>query len=155
MPFVKGHKPYNKKTNKPEEVKEMTENEIPRVAAKKKRVPVGLRNPMALNMDLDTDNFHYRFVRGKNSRVQAFLDGGYEIVEGGSVGEKNVASGTQMGSRVTAPSGDSDDKMYLMRIPKNLYDEDQAVKAAKVDEIEDQLKRRPKAEGLEGEIKGI
>lgn len=127
--------------------------EIARPAAKKKRVPVGLRNPMAVDeKDLDP-NFSYRFVRNTPGRVQKFIEGGYEMVTGDArIGDPNIAKASNMGSAFSIASGDNEDRVYLMRIPKTFYEEDQAAKAAKVDAIEEHLKRKPKTEGLEGKI---
>jgi len=126
---------------------------VAKFAPKPPRVPVGLRNPMAIREDLDP-RFNYRNVRGTRGRVEKFLAGGYELVEGDfKIGDPNIAKASGMGSAVSIPSGDNEDRVYLMRIPKEFYDEDQAAKAAKIDEVEKQIKQRPKDEGLTGEIK--
>lgn len=125
---------------------------VPRFAEKKKRVPVGLRDPMSVTEQLDP-NFNYRFVRNSPGRVQKFEEGGYELVTGDArIGDPNIAKASNMGSAFSIASGDNDQRVYLMRIPKAYYIEDQAAKAAKVDEIEQQLKQRPKDQGLEGKI---
>jgi len=126
---------------------------VVRFAEKKKRVPVGLRDPMALNQELDP-NFNYRFVRNSPGRVQKFEEGGYEMVtDDVRIGDPNIAKASNMGSAFSVTSGDNADRVYLMRIPKEYYESDQAAKQAKIDEIEQQLKQRPKDQGLEGEIK--
>lgn len=126
---------------------------VARFAEKKKRVPVGLRDPMSITEELDP-NFSYRFVRNTPGRIQKFEEGGYELVTGDArIGDPNIAKASNMGSAFSIASGDNADRVYLMRIPKDYYDEDQAAKAAKADEIEQQLKQRPKDQGLEGEIK--
>lgn len=108
---------------------------------------------MTVNQELDP-RFQYRFVREKNARVQQFLDGGYEIVpDKVPVGDPNIAHASGMGSATTIPSGDSEDRVFLMRIPKEFYEEDQAAKQARVYEVEEHLKRKPKQDGLEGDIK--
>ena len=125
---------------------------VARFAEKKKRVPVGLRDPMAVTEELDP-NFSYRFVRNTPGRVQKFEEGGYELVTGDArIGDPNIAKASNMGSAFSIAAGDNSDRVYLMRIPKSYYDEDQAAKTAKVDETEQQLKQRPKDQGLEGKI---
>jgi hypothetical protein len=166
MPFQKGHKPAPRKKSLASPAAANTPTETPatveaapvaapvaRFAEKKKRIPVGLRDPMAISGDLDP-NFNYRFVRNSRGRVDKFLEGGYEMVTGDArIGDANIAKASNMGSAFSIPSGDNEDRAYLMRIPKVMYDEDQAAKQAKVDAIEQQLHQRPKNAGLEGEIK--
>lgn len=126
---------------------------VAKFAEKKKRVPVGLRDPMALSQELDP-NFNYRFVRNAPGRVQKFEEGGYEMVTGDArIGDPNIAKASNMGSAFSIASGDNADRVYLMRIPKEYYDADQAAKQAKIDETEQQLKQRPIDQGLQGEIK--
>lgn len=158
MAFKKGINPKTGlPTNPTEALSEAAQEEktatVAKFAEKKKRVPVGLRDPMALSQELDP-NFNYRFVRNTRGRIQKFEEGGYEMVTGDiRIGDPNIAKATNMGSAFSINSGDSEDRVYLMRIPKEYYDEDQKVKAEKIDEVEAQLKQRPKDQGLEGEIK--
>jgi len=134
---------------------EETVKNIAKFAEKKKRVPVGLRDPSHIDdSNLDLANFHYHRVRGARGRVEKFLDGGYEMVEGDfKIGDPNIARASNIGSVVATTSGDNEDRVYLMRIPIDLYNEDQAAKQGKIDATEQQLKQRPKDQGLEGEIK--
>lgn len=157
MPFVKGQPRPPRKTDKPVSDKAEGENmeavqPVIRTAPKKKRVPVGLRNPMSVDQDSLDPNFEYRFVRGKNDRIKQFLDGGYEIVEGQRAGDKNIAVASSMGAATDIPSGDSEDRLYLMKIPKEYYVEDQQAKQDKVNAIEKQLHDKPRSEGLEGKF---
>jgi len=126
---------------------------VAKYAEKPVRVPVGLRNPMAVKDDLDP-NFKYRNVRASRGRIEKFLAGGYELVQGDvKIGDPNIAKASGMGSCVSIPSGDNEERVYLMRIPKEFYNEDQAAKAGKLDETEKQLKQRPKDQGLAGDVK--
>lgn len=158
MPFVKGQPRPPRKTDKPVTA-DKTEGEtmeavqpVIRTAPKKKRVPVGLRNPMSVDQDSLDPNFEYRFVRGKNDRMKQFLDGGYEVVQGNQAGDANIAVASSMGSATDIPSGDSDERLFLMRIPKEYYLEDQEAKQRKVNAIEKQLHDKPRSEGLEGKF---
>lgn len=128
---------------------------IAKFAEKKKRIPIGLRDPLAVDTSgLDTVNFYNRHVRGTKKNIQRYLDAGYEFVEADlKVGDPNIAKPSSMGSLVTGTTGDSEERTYLMRLPMDLYLADQAAKAAKIDAIEAQLHQRPKDAGLEGEIK--
>ena len=151
MAFQKGINPKTGLPTKTEETEQPAT--VAKFAEKKKRVPVGLRDPMAMSQDLDP-RFNYRFVRNTRGRVDKFIEGGYEMVTGDArIGDPNIAKASNMGSAFSIPSGDNEDRVYLMRIPKEFYDEDQAAKQAKIDETEQQLKQRPKDQGLEGEIK--
>jgi len=129
------------------------QGEVPTFAKKPNRVPVGIRNPMSVKEKLDP-NFEYRFVRNTPGRIEAFVEGGYELVTGDArIGDANIAKASNMGSAFSIASGDNADRVFLMRIPKNFYDEDQAAKADKIAETEKQMKQRPKDQCLEGEIK--
>lgn len=153
LPTAKAAETSEPATETPAATEPIATTPVAKFAEKKKRVPVGLRDPMALSQDLDP-NFEYRFVRNTPGRVQKFEEGGYEMVTGDArIGDPNIAKASNMGSAFSIASGDNADRVYLMRIPKQFYQEDQAAKAAKLDETEQQLKQRPKDQGLEGEIK--
>lgn len=103
------------------------------------RVPVsGARN--ILTVSGKDPNYAYRFVNDidHGMRVQMFKDGGWEIVDRNTdikVGDKVVDQGSVVGSTVTRYVGHGVTAV-LMRIPLEWYEEDQAAKAAKVDEVE-------------------
>lgn len=113
----------------------------------KQRVPVGMRDPLKTG-GLDP-NYQYRHVRGNPDRLQMFLDGGYEFVEDEqAIADAGIIKASKMGSRISSPSGDSSDRLFLMRIQRELYEQDQKLKQQKVDALEDNLKPDAEKAGL-------
>lgn len=64
---------------------------------------------------------------------------------------QRVGQGTPTGSVAEMPVGNGVNGV-LMKIPKEWYDEDQAAKAARIDEAERSIKK-PDIDGSYGEIK--
>jgi hypothetical protein len=92
-----------------------------------KRIPVGYRNRFEVsNKD---PNFTYRIVKDAPGRVQEFLDGGYEPVDNKTtkLAAPRVDGGSSQGSVNSVPLGGGDTGV-LMRIPKEMYEEDQKAK---------------------------
>ena len=78
-----------------------------------------------------------RYVNDEGNRLQIFLDGGYEFVNDENATDSTDDVGTRISKVVDKGTGK---KAYLMRIDKELYDQDQAVKQARNDEIDDRIK---------------
>ena len=118
-----------------------------------KRTPINGQRSI-LNVKGKDPAYSYRIVNDVDDRINEFLERGYEIVtdEGIQVGDKRVAKPTQSGSAVELSVGQGT-KAFLMRIKKEWYDEDQAEKNAKVDQIETQMKADPRKDGNYGSIK--
>lgn len=99
------------------------------------------RGPQSIAGDKDP-NYVYRFVNDTGSRVANFQSAGYEFVEDPSlvVGDSRVFDPSDVGSskRVTSNDGTVS---YLMRIKKEYYEEDQAAKAAQINETERAMKQ--------------
>ncbi len=110
------------------------------------------RGPQSISGDKDP-NYVYRFVNDSGSRISNFRQAGYEFVEDSDlvVGDSRVFDPSDIGSskRVTSNDGTVS---YLMRIKKEYYEEDQAAKAAMVDETEAAMKRDA-SQGMYGSIK--
>lgn len=102
------------------------------------RVPVYKRDRISFKgMD---PNYQYRVVNDVDNRLQTFLEGGYEFVEGTQpIGDTVVGDASPLDSRISKPVGGGITG-YLMRIKKEWYDQDQAAKAAKVKETEQAIK---------------
>lgn len=118
-----------------------------------RRAPInGTRNKLTLKGEIDP-NYVYRHVLedGTGERVFEMKERGYEPVEskGVSVGDKRVADPSALGSVVTTPSGTN--KLILMRIKKEFYEEDQALKQAEVDRMEGSIKN-PNQDGFTGKV---
>lgn len=109
------------------------------------------RGPQAILGEKDP-NYVYRFVNDTGSRVANFQSAGYEFVEDKDlvVGDSRVFDPSDVGSakRVTSNDGTVS---YLMRIKKEYYEEDQAAKAALINETEQAMKRDA-SQGMYGKI---
>lgn len=110
------------------------------------RKPLSQQGPQSIIGDKDP-NYHYRFVNDVGSRVYNFQQAGYELVtdENLVVGDSRVSDASNLGSahRVV---GDGGTTSVLMRIKKEWFDEDQAKKAARVDEQEQAMKQNASKE---------
>lgn len=108
-----------------------------RAPAHNKRVPVHKQSAIAVtNKD---PNFVYRIVNDSEGRVDQFLKGGYVIADDNATSEDDrIQSASTMGSvnRMVVNRGrDADTKhAVLMKIPREMYEEDQLAKQAQVDE---------------------
>ena len=109
------------------------------------RVPVGTRN--VLTVAGKEPGYEYRIINDSGDRVQEFLDAGYELVKENSVkvGDKRVNKASAEGS-VSQISVGQGQKAFVVRIKKEWYDEDQAAKQQKVNELE----ASTKAKALDG-----
>jgi hypothetical protein len=96
----------------------------------------------------------YRIVNDTDDRVQTLQEMGYEIVTDSkvSVGDKRIANPTQEGSPIKVSVGQGVNA-YIMRQKQEWFDEDQAAKNAKNDELEAQMKREAKDSGFYGKLK--
>ncbi len=106
------------------------------------RIPVASNRAPLVVKGFDHKNFSGRWVSDQDGRLADFLAGGYTFVTRDqihSAGEDTVETSKGQDSRITKAGGRGI-TLYLMRIPRNLYDEDQAVKAKEVDQIEKTMK---------------
>ena len=112
----------------------------PEHTGRPKRVPVGAGNKLQFHGK--DPNYAYRVVMDRPGRLSAFLAAGYEFCYSEvREADKGIAEGTASDTRQTVNMGGSD-KGYLMRIPKEFYDEDQAAKLSKVLATEAAMKNR-------------
>lgn len=114
-------------------------------SSRKERIPLGVARARLAVADKDP-NYEYRWVKGSPDRLSAAENGGYEFVDqAGKVGENAKDGNTDMGSRVSQVVGHNTDgsprRDYLMRIKKEFYQEDQAVKQAELDKVDAAIKR--------------
>ena len=114
-------------------------------ADRPERVPVHMRNKLSFK-DKDPNKV-YRIVNDDpdSERLNIFLEAGYSFVhgKGGVLGDKVVAEGGAIDSRISKPVGGGK-RGYLMCIDKELYEQDQALKAEAIKLTEAATK--PKAE---------
>jgi hypothetical protein len=128
-----------------------SEQEIPETKgkARRRRVPLGTHRSKldASSYDIPANKVP-RWVNDTAGRLRDALEGGYEFVQDpnaeGHVGEDPMQS-QGMGSAVNVKVGTNEDgsplRGYLMVIDRELYEEDQADKMAKVDEMDDAIKK--------------
>lgn len=119
----------------------------------RKRVPIsGARN--ILTVQGKEPGFEYRIVNDDGDRISTMEERGYEVVTDTSikVGDRRIANPTQQGSPVRVSVGGGVQGV-LMRIPKEWYEEDQAAKAAQVNELEATTKKEAQANSDYGKIK--
>lgn len=97
--------------------------------------------------------YEYRVVNDDGDRISQFEEMGYEIVKDQNirVGDRRVNNPTKEGSPVQASVGNGM-KAYVMRIKKDWYEEDQAAKAAKIDETEKGMLREAREKSDYGKI---
>jgi hypothetical protein len=88
----------------------------------------------------------YRIVNDDpdSERLNIFLEAGYSFVHGkaGVLGDKAVAEGGAIDSRISKPVGGGK-RGYLMCIDKELYEQDQALKAEAIKLTEAATKPKP------------
>lgn len=121
------------------------------------------RVPVSGNRDILTvqgkdDSYHYRWVLDQNEsgqRIFKFLRAGYEFVtkdQGIKVGESLVYKSDNNGSIIRSPGGNGQ-FLYLMRIPREWYEEDQRAKQNLVRENEKSINKASTDDGQYGDVK--
>jgi len=127
-------------------------------ARRKERIPVGQRNRLTAPR---RPGYKRRFVNMQPGRIQMFEDAGYQLVTDQTYDPDNpgvvktgnrTAGPTPLGSAVVEEVGGGQ-QAVLMEIREDWFNEDQARKARRLDEMEAQIKRRPKKDGLYGSVK--
>lgn len=111
----------------------------------------GTRN--ILNVKGKDPNYEYRIVNDDDDRITQFQEIGYEIVNENTVkvGDKRVAAPTQEGSPVKISVGGGK-TAYLMRIRKEFYQEDQDLKAQRINEVEASMKEEARKHSDYGKL---
>jgi hypothetical protein len=108
-----------------------------------KRVSVAEQRNKLTVYGLDHDNFYYRWVNDIDDRLGTFIRAGYEFVKGsevGEVGDPTVETSQGTDSRVSKGVGGGT-KAFLMKIPREIFNEDQAAKEADILETERAMRR--------------
>lgn len=117
------------------------------------KAPVGrtrrspLTNKGKLSVGRKDPDFEYRFVNDEGDNVADKADRGWEPVLKSEtvVGDRRVDLPTPEGTLATVTVGQGK-KAVLMKIRKDWYEEDQAIKQGEVDKLE----QATKAEALDG-----
>lgn len=117
----------------------------PSSTIKRARRPLGTPR-LKLPVPVWTD-FVGRVINDIPGRIESALAGGYEFVEakdapgwGNAIEDGNTDLGTKVSRVVGTNSDGTAMRGYLMRIPKEWYDADQAEKMQKVDAVDDAIK---------------
>lgn len=115
------------------------------------RVPVsGQRDILTVKHEKDP-NFVERIVNDKPGRIDKFLAAGYEIVTTPTeIGDPRVGTPTPEGSPVKISVGRGQ-QAYLMRQPKEFYEEDQKAKESEIKAREESMKDA-KSDGRYGKV---
>lgn len=91
-------------------------------------------------------NYHYRVVNDIHDRVQDFIDNGWELCQANEVrvGDKRVETTSAIGANAEITVGRTvSQKAFVMRIPKEWWEEDQRYKEQEADAQEETMKRDP------------
>ena len=89
--------------------------------------------------DEDMNNYVYRLVIENHpeepTRIERFRDWGYEVFEPkGELGDKRSSKPSQLGSSTAKTPAGAGKNFILMRIPKELYEENQVIKNEQIKE---------------------
>ena len=81
--------------------------------------------------------YEYRIVNDDGDRVSQFEEMGYEVVKDQNitVGDRRIANPTKEGSPIQVSVGGGT-KAFVMRVPKEFFDEDRAAKDKHIDDLE-------------------
>ena len=110
-------------------------------SARVKRTPVTERQ--VLSVKGKEPGYVYRIVNDLGDRVSQFQEQGYELVDDKDVkvGDRRIAQVKAEGTKAQVSVGQGV-KAYVMRQKQEWYDEDQAAKQARVDELEQATKQQ-------------
>lgn len=110
-------------------------------SARPKRTPISGRN--VLTVQGKEPGYEYRIVNDSGDRIEMFKDAGWELVDSKAVtvGDRRVDRTTSEGSKAQVSVGGGT-KAFVMRIPKEYYDEDQKAKADRIKALEDTMKQQ-------------
>jgi hypothetical protein len=123
-----------------------------RTEHRSERVPVGFNRNILTVSGLE-DGYVYRWVNDIEDRIIRFKQGGYEVVENNvKVGDETVNSSEGVSSTATYRNVGGGVVAYLMRIPREFYDEDFEEKMKHVNSIEESTKDPISEENKYGNI---
>lgn len=110
-------------------------------SARPKRTPINSRN--VLTVKGKEPGYEYRIVNDLGDRVEMFKDAGWELVDNKdvTVGDRRIERTSAEGSKAQVSVGGGT-KAFVMRIPKEYYDEDQKAKQDQIDALEQSMKNQ-------------
>lgn len=126
---------------------------------RRKRVPLGVHHSkMTVPSDLIPDTHVGRWINDDDNRINQAVAGGWDFVTrtnnshvGGDHNDKNTDIGSRISQVVGTKKGGDIMRAYLMKIPREWYEEDQARKQKDVDMIDEAI-RTP---GFASDKKGV
>ena len=104
------------------------------------RLPVSGRRDI-LTVEGKDPNYKYSWVNDDRGMVERFKQGGYDFVEHDVVVGQQTADSSKATSKVVSKNVGGGITAYLMRIPKELWEEDYAAKHRRIDASEADMKR--------------
>lgn len=115
------------------------------------RTPVASRS--VLSVKGQEPGYHYRVVNDDDDRVEAFKGAGYEVVlaKDVKIGDRRVEATSAEGTAASTSVGGGK-RGIVMRIKKEWYDEDQALKQKQINELEDSMKQKARENADYGTI---
>jgi hypothetical protein len=105
------------------------------------RTPLGTHRSKLTVQDRDPA-YQYRYINDSPGRVEQARAGGYEFVDDqktGDTGETNTGLGSRTAVRAGTNADGSGMNAYLMRIPREFYEEDQAEKEKVNQKVDDAI----------------
>jgi hypothetical protein len=118
--------------------KKMADNKTTETKQRNKRKAFG-QPRSKLTIDKQDPAFHYRWILDAPGRLQEALEGDYTFVEPKEVG-RDANGENKVFVKGTTNADGSVQLQYLMKIPREFYEEDQAVAQAYLDDIDAAIK---------------
>jgi hypothetical protein len=118
--------------------KKMTDTKTTEVKQRNKRKPFGVPRSK-LTIAKQDPAFHYRWILDAPGRLQEAIEGDYTFVTPEEVGREDTKENkvyVRGGSNVDG----SEQRQYLMKIPREFHEEDSKVSQAYLDEIDAAIK---------------
>lgn len=122
-------------------------SDITKLERKKERIP--LEDRRHLTLVKDPDGYKGRWVNDEGTRIPAFLEAGWELVDrtGQELDADDVMQKSKWRQSALSQNVGNDVVAYYMRTPEKWYKEAQAKKQAKIDQKENQM-RSPLRAGI-------
>lgn len=126
---------------------------------KRKRIPLRERNVLTVEDKYKREDYEYRWVNDTADRIQIFKEAGWEPVRDDEqvieIGDDSVGRQSRESSgSIVKKTVNEKLETVLMKIPKDIFDEEQAVKQREVERSEQAMKKREQnKEGRYGEVR--
>lgn len=119
---------------------------------REKRTRIPMSSPRQKLNTPEIAGFHLHWFNDDENRLAQAMEGGYDFVDpqetmvnSFSLGGDPVGTGTDLGTRVSVVVGTKKDgstmRAYLMKIPQEYFNEDQAAGQERVDQVHDAMSK--------------